>query len=69
MLESCEYLDTCPKSIAYIVDCDECKNIFVCTDHIGAVINSHRQQCEETLHVDVTRVEKETVNANQPTAS
>jgi hypothetical protein len=51
-MNNCKATLECEQEIRFIVDCDECKNIFVCANHIGTVINHHAGVCEETLHVD-----------------
>jgi len=42
----------CDRDATLIIDCDECKNIFVCNPHVGAMICRHGIYCDETLHVD-----------------
>jgi len=57
-MDQCEAADGCLNPINFIVDCDECKNIFVCNEHVGLVINNHAKQCEDTLHVDLVKETK-----------
>jgi hypothetical protein len=54
-LDSCEIVDACLNPIAFIVDCDKCKNIFVCKKHVGLVLNNHAKTCNETLYVDIIK--------------
>jgi len=52
----CEGLDdqyTCDRNATLIVDCDECKSIFSCNPHVGALISRHGVFCGKTLHVDL----------------
>ena len=42
----------CTNTPAVIVDCDICKNAWVCWDHVGLMIRTHFSNCQHTLHVE-----------------
>lgn len=65
-MDQCEATNECEQLLAFIVDCDECKNIFVCANHVGTVINTHAEYCQETLHVDRVGGEHDSFRRRNP---
>lgn len=54
MLE-CEFSNadgSCPSNAAVTLDCDECKNTWVCMSHVAISLTNHFTVCQRTVHVD-----------------
>jgi hypothetical protein len=49
----------------WLLDCDDCKNVFVCSEHLVPALQQHLSQCQKTVHVDaILDLSKEDIRAS-----